>query len=234
MAFANYLDDEDQYSDPEGEYVPNVPGPTGPPPAQSFPYPGYPGYPPGFPGAPAPAAETPAPAPTPTGGGGVRGGGGGGPDFSFPGYNFGPVPEFKYDPFTVPTFEDAQNEPGYQFRQKAGTDALERSAAAKGVLRTGGTLKDLVAYGQNFGAQEYSNVFNRALQGYQAKYQGQKDAFAPRMAAWQNAAQAERARALAMFQANVQKSLANSGGGGGGTNWGALYGSLGNEPQFPF
>jgi hypothetical protein len=39
------------------------------------------------------------------------------------------------------------------------------------VLRTGGTLKDIMNYGQEAASQEYGNMFNRALQGWQTQYQ---------------------------------------------------------------
>ena len=116
-----------------------------------------------------------------------------------PSYNFGPVPLFNPPQFNVPSFADAQNEPGYQFRLNAGTSALQNSAAAKGMLRTGGTLKDLIEYGQNFGAQEYQNVFNRALQAYQPAYQAAKDQFAPLFAQYNNQFGAEQGRGNLAF-----------------------------------
>lgn len=128
---------------------------------------------------------------------------------SSPYYNFGEVPEFDAPDFSVPTFEAAQNEPGYQFRLDAGRKALERGAAARGVLRTGGTLKDILEYGQNFGAQEYSNVFNRALQAYGAQYQAAKDEYAPYLAQYQNQFGAEQSRAMAEFQRQMELYNAN-------------------------
>ncbi len=68
--------------------------------------------------------------------------------------------------FQAPTDITEQNDPGFQFRLKQGVDAISHSAAAKGTLLTGGTLKDLTAYGQDFASNEYSNVYNRALQQY--------------------------------------------------------------------
>lgn len=117
-----------------------------------------------------------------------------------PSYNFGEVPEFDAPDFYAPTFADAQNEPGYQFRLGAGQKALESSAAARGLLRTGGTLKDILEYGQNFGAQEYQNVYDRALRSYGARYQAAKDEYAPYLAQYQNRFGAEQARAMAEFQ----------------------------------
>ena len=53
--------------------------------------------------------------------------------------------------------------------------ALERSGAARGVTRTGGTLKDIVDYGQRAASQEYGNVYNRmaGLYGMNEALRGQ-------------------------------------------------------------
>ena len=56
---------------------------------------------------------------------------------------------------------DFQVDPGYQFRQQQGQQALERSAAARGGLLNGGTLKALTRYGQDTASQEYGNAYNR-------------------------------------------------------------------------
>ena len=47
--------------------------------------------------------------------------------------------------------------PGYQFRLQQGQQALERSAAARGTLLTGGTAKALDRYGQDYASTEYAN-----------------------------------------------------------------------------
>ena len=57
-------------------------------------------------------------------------------------------------PFGMPTATDMAADPGYQFRLQQGQEALERSGAARGVTRTGGTLKDIVDYGQRAASQE--------------------------------------------------------------------------------
>lgn len=72
--------------------------------------------------------------------------------------------------FTAPTGLTEQNDPGYQARLKLGTDALERSAAARGSVLTGGTAKALDTYAQDYASNEYGNVYNRALQDYTTKY----------------------------------------------------------------
>lgn len=56
---------------------------------------------------------------------------------------------------------DFQADPGYAFRLSEGTKALERSAAARGGLLSGGTGKALTRFGQDLGSQEYTNAFNR-------------------------------------------------------------------------
>lgn len=54
-----------------------------------------------------------------------------------------------------------QTDPGYQFRMEQGRKALEGSAAARGNLNSGATLKALTRYGQDYGSQEYGNIYNR-------------------------------------------------------------------------
>ena len=146
--------------------------------------------------------------------GGGGGGGGGG------GYGVGQAPNatpFKYDPFQAPeafqfrAFEapDAltlQNDPGYQARLGLGQQALERSAAARGTLLTGGTLKDLNQFAQDYGSNEFQNVYNRAQQTYGTQY-GQ--AAADYNANYQNALNAYKTNFETQFQpwqANYQNA----------------------------
>jgi hypothetical protein len=56
---------------------------------------------------------------------------------------------------------DFQADPGYAFRLSEGQQALDRSAAARGGLISGGALKAATRYGQDMGSQEYQNAFNR-------------------------------------------------------------------------
>lgn len=64
----------------------------------------------------------------------------------------------RYTPFSMKNF---QQDPGYGFRLKEGQQALDRSAAARGGLISGGALKAAQRYGQEMGSQEYTNAFNR-------------------------------------------------------------------------
>jgi len=72
----------------------------------------------------------------------------------------------KYTPFSMSQF---QADPGYQFRLSEGTKALERSAAARGGLISGGALKAATRYGQDMASNEYTNAFNRYQQERQAR-----------------------------------------------------------------
>lgn len=56
---------------------------------------------------------------------------------------------------------DYRQDPGYQFRLSEGQNALERSAAARGSLNSGATLKALTRYGQNVASEEFGNAYNR-------------------------------------------------------------------------
>jgi hypothetical protein len=99
--------------------------------------------------------------------------------FSGPTLNVQPwqAPAWTLGDFVAPTAADVGNDPGYQFRVKEGQDALERSAAAKGTLLTGGTLKDLESYAQDLASTEYDKMYDRAVQQYQLKYQSANDAW---------------------------------------------------------
>jgi hypothetical protein len=63
---------------------------------------------------------------------------------------------------------DYQADPGYAFRLAEGQKALDRQAAARGGLMSGGALKAAQRYGQEMGSQEFGNAYNRALTGYNA------------------------------------------------------------------
>ena len=59
------------------------------------------------------------------------------------------------------TPEMFKTDPGYAFRMSEGMKALERSAAARGNLLSGATLKGAQRYGQDLASQEFQNAFNR-------------------------------------------------------------------------
>jgi len=59
------------------------------------------------------------------------------------------------------SMQDFQIDPGYAFRMSEGLKSLDRQAAARGGLISGGALKAAQRYGQDMGSQEYQNAFNR-------------------------------------------------------------------------
>ena len=68
------------------------------------------------------------------------------------------IPLTDYKNFSMADFKA---DPGYGFRLSEGMKALERSAAARGGLLSGATLKGIQRYGQDMASQEYTNAFNR-------------------------------------------------------------------------
>ena len=72
----------------------------------------------------------------------------------------------RYTPFGMQQFTA---DPGYGFRLAEGQKALDRQAAARGGLISGGALKAAQRYGQEMGSQEYTNAFNRYQTERQAR-----------------------------------------------------------------
>jgi hypothetical protein len=68
------------------------------------------------------------------------------------------IPLTDYQKFGMDQYKE---DPGYAFRLAEGQKALERQAAARGGLISGGALKAATRYGQEMGSQEYTNAFNR-------------------------------------------------------------------------
>lgn len=116
---------------------------------------------------------------TPEGGNGAAALGaisGGGLLDPFPG--MGPLPgappapwqaPAPFAPFKPPTGEDVRaQDPSYEFDLNQGIGALTNAAAAKGVVRGGGTLQDILKLGTNFADQQFGNIYNRNLSTYNA------------------------------------------------------------------
>lgn len=68
-------------------------------------------------------------------------------------------------------------DPGYQFRLQEGQKAMDRSAAARGNLLSGGQAKALTQYNQGMASQEYGNAFNRAMQKHSVEAARRGDQF---------------------------------------------------------
>lgn len=87
---------------------------------------------------------------------------------------------------------DFQTDPGYAFRLSEGMKALDRTAASRGGLLSGATLKGAQQYGQGLASQEYQNAFNRYQSNRAQQAQEYGNAF--------NRFQTERTNTLAPLQ----------------------------------
>lgn len=56
---------------------------------------------------------------------------------------------------------DHTKSPGYEFRLGEGLRAVENSAAARGILQSGGTLKGIERYAEGMAADDFDRAFNR-------------------------------------------------------------------------
>lgn len=97
---------------------------------------------------------------------------------------YGPAPMFNPTKFVMPDFSHIQEDPSFQFRLRQGNEALNASAAAKGILRTGGTLKGVEDYGQAAASQEAGNIFDRAIRSYEQGYNLERDMYGAKRDAW--------------------------------------------------
>jgi hypothetical protein len=78
------------------------------------------------------------------------------------GGEFAPPGAFKFQTTDYRDM-DYQTDPGYAFRLAEGQKALDRQAAARGGLISGGALKAAARYGQEMGSQEFQNAYQRAM-----------------------------------------------------------------------
>ena len=67
------------------------------------------------------------------------------------------------------TLANLVNDPGFQFRLQQGQETLENSAAARGNLLSGATLKDLQGYAQGMASQEGQAAFSRDMNTFNNK-----------------------------------------------------------------
>lgn len=174
------------------------------------PPPQAPPVPPGPPGSSAPGGGGPE------GGGGGAGGPGGFVLPPLPNFNQIPgAPAFNAPQFVAPNAASLYSDPGYQARLDASTRALERSAAARGALRTGGTLNDVMELGQNFASQEYGSAYQRALAAHDAAVRSAQLAYQPQLESWRLRNQGLQQAILGGYQGQIQAAMPQGGGGGG-------------------
>jgi hypothetical protein len=109
-----------------------------------------------------------------------------------------------------------QADPGYAFRMSEGMKALERSAAARGGLLSGATLKGTQRFGQDLASQEYQNAFNR----YQAERTGTLNPYQALAGTAQSSANTLGSQA-GQYGANVSNILVSYGSAAQGNIIGA-------------
>jgi hypothetical protein len=90
--------------------------------------------------------------------------------------------QFTNPAFQPPTSVNDQNDPGFTARMNAADDALQRSAAAKGSLLSGSTLKALSDYNSDYASSEYGKTYDRDLSTYNTNSQNAYQQYAQRRA----------------------------------------------------
>lgn len=130
--------------------------------------------------------------------------------------------------FQAPTGTD---DPGFQFAMAQAQNGLERSAAARGTLLTGGTLKDLASYTTGAALQGYGQAWNRAKNVYDTNrgtYWGNQENAFGRLSGMantgQNAASSYAANVGDMYQQGANANAATTAGQN--QNWNNTFGTL--------
>jgi hypothetical protein len=132
-------------------------------------------------------------------------------------------------PFDMNRF---QADPGYGFRMSEGMKALENSAAARGGLLSGSTVKGATRFGQDLASQEYQNAFNR----YQIERAARLNPLQSLMGAGQTAtnqmtgAMGQTGQGIAQGYGNLGQARASSYVGGANAAMQGLQG-IGNVAQ---
>ena len=127
----------------------------------------------------------------------------------------------EYTPFGMDQF---QADPGYSFRMSEGMKGLERSAAARGGLLSGGMLKGIQRFGQNLASDEYTNAFNRYQTERNARLNPLQSLAGVGQTAAQQIGQAGQTMASNVGEAMQSGAAARASGYVGQTN--ALTGAL--------
>ena len=133
----------------------------------------------------------------------------------------------------TPDYSAFYESPGYQFRMEEGTRALDRSASARGKLRSGSHERELIRYGQGVASEEFNNYANRlaSLAGIGGTATSQTGQFganaAAGMAGAQMAAGTARASGYAGLANAATGAIGNAmyyyGAGGPGSSGNTLY-----------
>jgi hypothetical protein len=121
----------------------------------------------------------------------------------------------RYTPFGMKQFTA---DPGYGFRLAEGQKALDRQAAARGGLISGGALRAAQRYGQEMGSQEYTNAFNRYQTERQARLNPLQSLAGMAQTSVGELGRAGQAMASGVGEAGMQGANARASGYLGGAN----------------
>lgn len=115
-----------------------------------------------------------------------------------------------YGNFTGPDPAAVANDPYFKFRAAEGQKAIERAAAARGTLLSGGTLKALEGYRQGLASEEAGKSFDRALGTYTTNRDTNAQNFGQSMGTFRgnlDAFGANTGATLGAFNANTAATL---------------------------
>jgi hypothetical protein len=121
----------------------------------------------------------------------------------------------RYTPFSMEQF---RADPGYGFRLSEGQKALDRQAAARSGLISGGALKAAQRYGQEMGSAEYLNAFNRYQAENMARLNPLQSLAGMAQTSTGQLGQAGQAMATGVGEAGGQAAQARASGYMGGVN----------------
>lgn len=156
--------------------------------------------------------------PTSYGGGGGAPSGGGyePPSFSWPRWNApqytpGPAfvapPPFSFADFKAPDPSEVNNDPSYKFRRDEGLQAIEHSAAAKGLTRLPQTQKAMAGWNQDFASQEYGNIWDRSANTWSMNRNNAADNYAKNYGISRDVWDRNESQNLNAFDRNYRSSL---------------------------
>lgn len=122
-----------------------------------------------------------------------------------------------------------KTDPGYNFRMQQGVQALDRSAAQRGMLHSGAQAKAITGFGQDLGSQEYGNFYNRlsALAGVGQTATTATGQFGANAAQGAGNSILQGANAAGQIRSSGYNSLAS--GIGSGINNALFYNYMGNQ-----
>jgi hypothetical protein len=103
-----------------------------------------------------------------------------------------------------------ETDPGYQFRQQQGEQAISRAASAQGGRHGARTLQALVDYNQNIASNEYQNFANRRAALNAQQMQGASSADSAQLQAALNAQQNQMGLANVGYGAMNQGAMMNA------------------------